>query len=204
MISLSRWLDLWRRVGGKGYGQSVFDDLLARYSEPHRHYHNLDHWGFGLDQLDLIRDLSDQPDLVELAWAFHDSVYVIGAQDNEVKSCQLAITILRKAKINGGVQVQVGALIMATKHDREPSTTGERIIVDIDLAILGQDPQTFDQYEQKVREEYKRVDEETFWRIRKGILQGLLDRDQIYSTARFQALYASQARENLARTIAQH
>lgn len=199
-----RFRDLWKRVKAKGDPDKVFDQLVSRYSETHRYYHNLDHWQFGLEQLDLIREVAERPDLIELAWAFHDSIYVIGKSDNEEQSCRLAIKTIKKAGLDGGKQVLVGALIMTTKHNEVPISTDQRIIVDMDLAILGQAPEVFDQYERNVRAEYQSVDDETFWAVRKGILQGFLDRRQIYSTSRFQVLYADQACENLKRTIAQH
>ncbi len=199
-----RFRDLWVRLGAKGNPDEVFADLVSRYREPHRFYHNLDHWEFGLKQFDLLQDLADHPDYVELAWAFHDSAYAIGASDNEGSSCRLALETLKKSGVHAGVQIQIAGLIMATKHDQHPANMDQRVIVDIDLAILGQEPDVFDDYERNVRAEYKSVDEKIFWTVRKGILQGFLDRSRIYFTDRFQSRYALQAKENLIRTISIH
>lgn len=201
----ARWLALWKRLGANGSGARVFADLVRRYSQDHRFYHNLDHWQFGLGQLDLLRDQAEHPDLVEVAYGFHDSFYDIGATDNEDRSATLSIEVLDKAGINGKAQVLVAFMIMVTKPGEVPKTADQKVIADIDLAILGQDPNVFDDYEAKVWQEYcPRVDQETFWRVRKGILQGFLDREVIYFTEQFRALYEQKARANLERTIKVH
>lgn len=199
-----RFFALWTRLGAKGNPEKVFDRLVQRYSEPHRFYHNRQHWEFGIKQFNLLSELAEHPDFVEFAWAFHDSVYAIGATNNEEQSCRLAVETLRQAKVHGGVQVHVGSLIMATKHDQIPSNMDQKIMVDIDLAILGQEPEIFGDYERRVRVEYESVDEKVFWKARKGILQGFLDRERIYYTDLFQDIYEDQARENLLRTITAH
>jgi predicted metal-dependent HD superfamily phosphohydrolase len=56
--------------------QQIVADLLTRYAEPHRHYHNASHL---IRVLRTIDDLSDDQDLflVRLAAWFHDAVYAI-------------------------------------------------------------------------------------------------------------------------------
>ncbi len=199
-----RFRDLWARLGAKGNPDEVFADLVKRYSEPHRFYHNLDHWEFGLSQFGLLADLASLPDLVEFAYGFHDSIYIIGARDNEEQSAELALEVAQRIGLGQIEQTKIADLILVTKHDKYPSTIDQEIIVDIDLAILGQESFVFDDYEREVRAEYASVDEATFWKIRKGILQGFLDRSRIYFTDRFQARYTLQAKENLLRTISSH
>ncbi|MEI8252798.1 MAG: hypothetical protein WCG25_03480 [bacterium] len=43
-----------------------------------------------------------------------------------------------------------------TKHDKQPQTMDEKIIIDIDLAIFGKDKKFYDRYISNIREEYKR------------------------------------------------
>jgi predicted metal-dependent HD superfamily phosphohydrolase len=200
----TRFYALWERLGATGDPEEVVDDLLARYREPHRRYHNETHWEFGLSQLDLLVGSAPHPDLVEFAFDYHDSVYVIGAADNEERSAGLAIDTLKKALVPGHIQSLVRSYILVTKPGQEPSTADQRVMADIDLAILGQERPLFSEYERKVREEYADVPEETFWRQRKKILGAYLWRPTVYSTSRFRQRYEKQARENLAWTIANH
>jgi predicted metal-dependent HD superfamily phosphohydrolase len=200
----ARFYALWERLEAKGDPEKVFDDLIARYREPHRRYHDETHLEFGLSQFDLLAGAAPHPDLVEFAFDYHDSVYVIGAVDNEERSAGLAIDALEEARVPGHIRSLVRGFILITKPGQEPSTADQRVMADIDLAILGQEQSVFVEYERQVREEYEDVPEETFWRRRKKILRAFLWRPSVYSTSRFRALYEMQARENLAWTIAHH
>src|SRR5438128_463068 len=84
--------DSWHntmRVLGAQPGDDVLDDLIARWSEPHRHYHVLGHLTH------CLHEISDLPfasrGTAELAAWFHDAVYVTkpGAP-NEKESADLA------------------------------------------------------------------------------------------------------------------
>jgi predicted metal-dependent HD superfamily phosphohydrolase len=200
----ARFYALWERLGARGDPEMVFDDLIARYREPHRRYHNETHLEFGLSQLDLLAGTILHPDWVEFAFYYHDSAYVIGATDNEERSAGLAIDALKKALVPGHIQSLVDGYIMVTKPRHEPSTADQRVMADIDLAILGQELPVFTEYERQVREEYADVPDETFWRQRKKILGAFLWRPSVYSTSRFRELYEMRARENLSWTIANH
>ena len=36
MTQEQRWTTLWKRLGAQGDASAVYNDLVARYSEPHR------------------------------------------------------------------------------------------------------------------------------------------------------------------------
>jgi predicted metal-dependent HD superfamily phosphohydrolase len=72
---------------------------------------------------------------------------------------------------------------------------------DTDLAILGAEPQRFDEYETQVRAEYSWVPDEIFRVKRQEILAGFLARKLIFNTPRLQQLFEHQARTNLAGSI---
>jgi predicted metal-dependent HD superfamily phosphohydrolase len=76
-----------------------------------------------------------------------------------------------------------------------------RLVVDIDLSILGQDELVYDQFERSVREEYKWVPWFLYRRKRTEILRGFLDRESIYATEPFRQRYETAARTNLERAI---
>jgi len=68
------------------------EQLILRYSEPHRHYHTTKHL---LQVLTMIDKLADDHDLflVRLAAWYHDAVYAIppGQVSNEEASARLAL-----------------------------------------------------------------------------------------------------------------
>ena len=85
-------------------------------------------------------------------------------------------------------------LVMATRHTAVPSAQDERLLVDIDLSILGAERARFDEYEQQIRREYAYVPGFLFRRKRREILQGFLDRPAIYSTPYFHDALEARAR----------
>ena len=58
------WLRAWRGVGASGDGAAVFNTLVARYGEPHRRYHTLQHLAECLAAFDQARHLAAHPEIV--------------------------------------------------------------------------------------------------------------------------------------------
>jgi predicted metal-dependent HD superfamily phosphohydrolase len=75
------------------------------------------------------------------------------------------------------------------------------LVVDVDLAILGEDGARFDEYERQVREEYAWVPDLMYRRTRAEVLQRFLDRGSIYSTAGMREWGEERARANLERSL---
>lgn len=195
------WQRAWAGIGARTDGQGAYEQLLARYSEPHRHYHTLQHLGECLAMFDSVRGLPEHPDEVELALWFHDAIYDTHRSDNEERSADWALAALREAGVANGATDRVHALIMATRHTANPVLPDEQLLVDIDLSILAAEQARFDEYEQQIRQEYAFVPRWLFRRKRRAILQGFLDRPSIYSTMHFKQTLEQRARENLKQAI---
>jgi predicted metal-dependent HD superfamily phosphohydrolase len=190
-----------RRIGAKGDAANVFDLLRSRYSEKHRAYHNLKHITSCLDELDAVHGRCEDADSVEFALWFHDVVYDPKAKDNEEQSAILAQRICRDVKLPATIAERVYELILATKHTAAPQGHDERIVVDIDLSILGQSDAVFDKYERNIRAEYTWVPESQFRSGRAAILRSFLARPRIFSTDYFHDKYEAAARANLDRSL---
>lgn len=91
---------------------------------------------------------------------------------------------------------------MATVHAAEPQDPDSRLVVDIDLSILGRDEAIYDAFERNVRQEYRWVPWFVYRRKRIEVLGAFLERPRIYFTESFRASHESSARANLARAIA--
>jgi predicted metal-dependent HD superfamily phosphohydrolase len=76
-----------------------------------------------------------------------------------------------------------------------------RLVVDIDLSILGRSPQKFIKYERQIRQEYAWLSPQAFAAGRSTILQTFLGR-RIYSTKYFFRRYEAPARRNLVHSLA--
>ena len=194
------WQDLQRPAPAPA--PAVLDALLARWAEPHRKYHTLQHLRECLDLFSRHRALAGRPGEVGLALWFHDAVYDTTRHDNEAESAAWARRVLVEAGADVACAERVHALVMATRHSELPSTPDARLLVDIDLAILGAAPARFAEYERQIRDEYGFVPEPLFREKRAEILRGFLARPALFSTPALVDRFEASARANLARAIA--
>jgi predicted metal-dependent HD superfamily phosphohydrolase len=195
------WHDAWRALRLRA-PDDVLATLLARWAEPHRRYHTPQHLRECLALFDDHRDLAAHPGEVGVALWFHDAIYDTARHDNEAASAAWAERVLRAAGAADDVVARVEALILATCHRQVPATSDERLLVDIDLAILGAEPARFDEYERQIRDEYGFVPEDVFRGKRGEILHGFLARPALFSTAALAVRFEAAARANLASAIA--
>lgn len=195
------WTTTWNGLGVAAPGDGLYEELIARYSAPERHYHTLQHLTECFAKLVESRQLAEHPHEIELALWFHDAVYDVRGQDNEERSAAWAEEVALRAGLSVRVAAGIRGLIMATKHDAIPESNDGRLLVDIDLAILGAPVERFDEYERQVRQEYSWVPDALFRGKRREILEAFLARPRIFSTDYFQSKYEAQARANLERSI---
>lgn len=197
-----RFVDALALAGGMGFGGAVFDELVARYGEVHRHYHTLDHVEACLAWLDVHAGLADRPAEVALALWFHDAIYDPRAQDNERRSAELARERLRALGVHPDATERIGAQIIGTQdHDVDHGDC--RLVVDIDLTILGTSPVVFDDFEQRIRREYAHVPDAVFQRGRRHVLERFLERPTIYRVPELREQLEAATRANLRRRVAE-
>ena len=199
MLDSQRLQQLWSRIGA-GDSTTVFALLRGAYDEPHRVYHNAAHICDCLTQFDRARVSAERPDEVEVAIWFHDAVYDPHAKDNEERSAGCASVELSNARAAADLIERVRRMILDTRHDGEPATSDGRLLVDIDLSILGRDPEVFDAYDRAIRREYDWVPEAAFRAARAKILEGFLSRSAIFRTPVFQEM-EDRARRNLEKAV---
>src|SRR5512134_4005007 len=194
MLPIARWHEMWKELGAASPDPKLRGELIARYSEPHRKYHTLQHLDECFEKLNEIRTLAERPAEIELALWFHDAIYDVKRRDNEKKSADWARTNALAAGAPAETCNRVHALVMATRHKAVPRGTDAELLVDVDLSILGAALERFDEYERQVREEYAWVPDFLFRRERRAILKDFLARPRIYSSAHFHDRYEEQAR----------
>jgi predicted metal-dependent HD superfamily phosphohydrolase len=153
-----RWNRLWRAVAGTA-PEPVFSRLSAAYGEPHRFYHNLGHIADCLGWFDRAEEPVSDRQAVELAIWFHDVVYDTRSSDNEEKSAVWAERSLERGGVRSSLVEKVGHLVRLTSHRSFPDDPDTRVLLDVDLAILGSAPARFAYYQRAIREEYRWVPE---------------------------------------------
>jgi len=203
MIPLERsWHRAWADLRLADPGAAVRDALLQRWAEPHRRYHTLQHLGECLALLGEHRAQAVHAGEVALALWFHDAIYDTHRHDNEAESAAWAGRVLDATGAAPEVSARVRSLILATRHSVPAATSDERLLVDIDLAVLGADPARFDEYDRQIRDEYACVPEDVFRDKRGEVLRGFLSRPEIFATPSLARRFERVARANLARALA--
>jgi predicted metal-dependent HD superfamily phosphohydrolase len=180
--------------------EELREDLLARWSEPHRKHHMVTHLHEMLDAIGQLADdgIDFDHEAVELAAWFHDAIYQIGRDDNEDRSADLARGLLTSAPVRD----EVARLVLVTKtHKVIDGDVNGAALSDADLSVLGSEPHRYRAYADAVREEYAEVPDDVFKPARAQVLSSLLD-GPLFHTAAGRARWEERARRNIAEEIA--
>jgi len=199
-MDIERWRDLMARLAFDG-NDVVLQTLREAYSEPHRHYHTGQHIDALLTHYDAVRAQAHQPEEVEVAIWFHDCIYKPFSSRNELDSANFAVKFLQQNGADDRRCRHVYNLIMATQHTASVAEFDQKLLVDIDLSILGAPEQIYAQFEQAVRREYRWVPMPIYRRKRKQLLVDFLNRASVFQTDYFRDKFERNARDNLARAI---
>ena len=157
-------------------------ELLNRWGEPHRRYHDRRHLLQTLEALHRL-DCRDRPVLLA-AW-FHDAVYDGVPGSDEEASAALAEELLPAAGIGSSEVAETARLVRLTAgHEPGPGDHRGALLCDADLAVLGRDPDSYDRYAADIRLEYRHVDDASFRAGRSAVLRTLLGRERLFHTAR--------------------
>lgn len=197
----------WRCLREAGFAAAQIDEILLRYDEPHRVYHDRRHLRRMLDD---ARRLSLTLSAAQLlAILFHDAVHVPGAAHgaNEALSAQML-------RVYGGglepATVEVAASIVIDTAQHLPSSEPAAPVLDLDLLPLAAPGRSFDALSRSVFAELRplssAVDDAEAWRLfvrqRRRFFERLLARDRIYSTGAIAERYEAAARANLRAAVA--
>ena len=194
------WVNLLAPLGvSAAAAYHVFDRLVEAHSEPHRHYHTLEHVA---EVLRVAGRLSGEI-TVSLAVWFHDAVYDPRAEDNEAKSAELAERELNGLGLTAEVVGHVAELVRSTAHF-DPTRVGgpdADALHDADLAILGASEARYARYAADIRTEYAFVLDAEYKAGRTAVLRTFLARERIYRTDVMHAEGEAAARRNLAAEV---
>lgn len=180
-------------------GRALKAELLARWAEPHRRYHTLDHLRAVLAAIDELDGEASDPAAVRLAAWFHDAVYDGRPGWDEERSAQLAQERLPRCGVPAARVAEVARLVrMTATHD--PGDANGYVLCDADLAVLASPG--YDAYARAVREEYRHVPDELFRAGRAQVLGRLLAVPRLFHTRVGHERWESRARENVSAELA--
>ncbi|MEM1424452.1 MAG: N-methyl-D-aspartate receptor NMDAR2C subunit [Planctomycetota bacterium] len=195
-----RWDGLCERVGAFATveeSEMTFELVRTMYEHPPRTYHTLEHIAHCLRVFDRVTMLADHPDALEFALWLHDAVYIPERHDNEARSADGAGMIAGLLGCPPDFAEEVRSLVLVTKHDSCPVGGDAALVADIDLAILGAEPDAYEQYRRQIRNEFVFADEEQYRQGRAAALHKFLDRPHIYANPYIRGVLEQQAIENL-------
>ena len=181
-------------------------DLMAAYQATGRWYHNWDHIEALMEDFHRLADHWLYPEAVETAILWHDVIYTAMSPTNEADSAALMRDRLKGCGDPATID-RADALILATADhafpDDMPSDLAAdcALFLDMDMAILGADPDRFDRYDAAIRQEFSAVPDDLYRPRRAEVLKGFLRRNDLYLTDVFKQSHDQQARDNLRRAI---
>jgi predicted metal-dependent HD superfamily phosphohydrolase len=197
------WLRTAARAGARDDVAGAGANLLGRYADPSRHYHDLTHLDEVLRNVDELADTAHAPDVVRLAAWFHDAVYDPRADDNEERSARLAESMLGAMRIDDRAVTEVARLVRLTAaHDADADDPDGAVLCDADLAILAADETRYADYVAGVRAEYAHVPDDDFARGRATVLRRLLQQRSLFRTPTAHLAWEAAARANVTAELA--
>jgi len=189
---LAGWHDLMPGHEAMGRG------LVRRWSEAHRHYHDVRHLAWLLAALDEIGTEAARSRTVRLAAWFHDAVYE-GVPGDEERSAALALTLL-ESTVGEADRAEVARLVrLTTSHDPDPTDEAGAALCDADLSILAAPAARYDVYVRDVRADYEHVADSAWAVGRTAVLDRLLAKATLFTTPYGRSTWEEPARANLRR-----
>ena len=134
------------------------------------------------------------------AW-FHDAIYNSMSKSNEERSADWAAEFISSCGATQDAVDRIRLHVLATRHDALPDDADSRMVIEIDLSILGADPGRYDEFERDVRREYRWVPRFIYAPKRAAILQSFSNRPRIYHYEPTFERFEKEARMNIARAI---
>lgn len=176
----------------------AYQEIISRYTEKHRRYHNLQHIQSLLALSDAYYTQLQRPDVVLWAIFYHDIIYNVPGSNNEEKSAALAAQRLKECRIPDDVITAVTRFIICTKNHQPNFPQNDLYyFLDFDMAILGSPAATYQAYTQAIRQEYKFYPSPLYKAGRKKALKHFIEKEQLFFTGNFRQQFGQQALANI-------
>lgn len=176
-------------------------ELTRLYTNPSRKYHNLKH---------ITSMLMGTPEPLTnnqiMAIWFHDAIYNPMSTSNEEDSVDLISKLYNTDGLDAeGVDITiVGKIIMSTQQ-HQPLCDEAKLVLDLDLAILGSPSHVYDEYVKNVTAEYtEHIPAHMFHPGRAAFLRKFLQRDSFFFTEWGKATFETAARINLKNELSKY
>ena len=189
----------WARLAGTTpEARAVGEELLGRWSEPHRRYHTLTHLWSALRAVEVLEQEAAHPHRVRYAVWFHDAVYEKRPGTDEDESALVADRLLTLMGCERGDVAEVVRLVDLTAvHAPAEGDADGAVLCDADLSVLASGPDRYLEYTAAVRAEYGHLNDRVFRAGRLRVLRSLLDRAELFHTRFGRTHWEGRARVNM-------
>ncbi|BES91332.1 Hypothetical protein NTJ_04140 [Nesidiocoris tenuis] len=185
--------------------------ILTSLNDPKRKCHNYSYLAQKISLYETIKHLLKNREAVEYALFFSYIEYgpmtVDGNEKNIAHFKQFAtecgIPLESDLVRDTLVLLECNSSCMTEEHIKEGAFGSEdkHYFLDLDMAVLGMDDVTYNQYWQSEKEENDVVPESMYNTFRTKILKTFLQIPNIYATKEFREKYEENARRNLQRDV---
>lgn len=180
---------------------NYWKEIEQSYSQKSRKYHNIIHLENMILELENVKNKISDYDVLLFSIFYHDIIYKATSKDNEEKSAELAQIRLEKLDISSDKILKIYNQILATKSHSKSEDSDTNFLLDIDLAILGNDWETYENYTKQIRKEYSIYPDFLYNPGRKKVLIHFLEFEEIFKTDYFKGKFEEIARENIQKEI---
>ena len=177
--------------------RNLENELVEKYAEPHRAYHNLSHILSFFKIMDASEVQPKYPSVFQLAILFHDIIYEIGNKNNETHSAVFAAQRLTEHLPKKELNLLKNLIESTANHKPLSGETDLQLFLDFDIAVLAAPTEGYQKYALAIRKEFKKYPTLMYRYGRRKVLRYFLQKERIYLTDHFFEKYELQARTNL-------
>jgi predicted metal-dependent HD superfamily phosphohydrolase len=177
--------------------RKILEEVISKYSEPHRSYHNLSHVYSLLMMAEEYYDFIENPILFELSIWFHDLIYDPSRNDNEEKSAERALELLSPFLADSFLENLKQMILSTIEHAPILKDQDNELFLDLDMSVLATEPTIYNQYTAAIRKEFSIFSDELYQAGRKSVLEKFMAGDQIFLTDFFKENFEKQVVDNI-------
>lgn len=195
-----KWMDLCKRLGvAEEPAWDWYSLIVRKHCRSYRGYHNLTHI---LEKLQKLENATlHNKNVVEVAAWFDDVVHdTYDTTQNENESAKICKQFLTSLNITG---CDIAVTYILATQNRIPLTNDEDELefLDIDLSILGAEPERYAEYSAGIRKEFYFFSPEAFKTQRIAFLRSYLDREPLYYLPHNRVRWEALSRANMLKEI---
>jgi predicted metal-dependent HD superfamily phosphohydrolase len=175
-----------------------WNEIVEKYTKKWKYYHNINHIYSFIELYNKYNNLIESNKYEFLiSIFFHDIIYIPSRNDNEKESIKVFNKFNDEIKSNNLNKDKVIEYIKETEnHLLEKDYQNDiNLFLDMDMYIIAD--KNWEDYENKIRNEYNYLNFDIYKNKRKEFLLGLTKKKKIFRTKIFYNEYEEKARENI-------